>query len=149
MTRICAWCSTILGTIDDGDDRVTHSICPACSAKLEPEEDEVTTHVIKVDYDGEYPNTCSGNLTVRVDGVIVYNGSAYASSSGSVWFDDEWNEHAEDGDLTLDDHGRKLIAEGFNEESTKHGWPSSLLTEIIDAVEDRLGECSVCCGGCV
>ena len=45
MTRICAWCSTILGTIDDGSDRVTHGICPACSAKLEPEEDEVPTRI--------------------------------------------------------------------------------------------------------
>ena len=69
MTRICAWCSTILGTIDDGDDRVSHGICPACSAKLEPEEDEVITIGNEYRYTGK--DWGMNGYRVKVVGVFV------------------------------------------------------------------------------
>ena len=86
--------------------------------------------MIKVEYNGSFPNACSGNLTITVDGKEVYNKSSCCSSSGAVWFDDDWNEHVEEGELTWDD------ASEFSE-------------EIQEAVREELSKVIVCCGGCV
>jgi hypothetical protein len=85
---------------------------------------------IKVEYDGEYPNTCKGSLKITVNGDLIYNKEFCCESTGSVWFDDEWNAHIEDGELLWDD------ADGFDK-------------EIQKAVNDVLNNCSVCCGGCI
>ena len=39
--------------------------------------------IIKIDYDGEYPNLCSGHLTVYIDDV-KYNFPDYCLSSGHL-----------------------------------------------------------------
>lgn len=58
---------------------------------------------IQVTYDGKYPNTCSGTLTIIVDGEQVYSEKHQCHSTGRVWFDKEWCEHVECGELVWDE----------------------------------------------
>ncbi len=85
---------------------------------------------IKVKYDGKYPNTCSGLLTITVDGTVIYEERRRCYSTGSVWFDDNWSEHVEEGKLEWED-------------------ASKFSKEIQDAVEMELSNFQVCCGGCI
>jgi len=85
---------------------------------------------IKVEYDGKYPNACSGTLKITVDETVVYNKDFCCSSTGSVWFDEDWSEHVECGELIWKD------SEKFDD-------------EIQQAVKDVLSTVGVCCGGCV
>jgi len=71
-----------------------------------------------------------GNLIIKVDGKKVYDEKFCCTSTGSVWFDDEWFEHVEEGELIWDD------AHLFDE-------------EIQDAVAEELSKVGVCCGGCI
>lgn len=50
-----------------------------------------------VDYDGDYPNLCSGTLTIKIDGKERVL-KRVLRSGGSVWFDDDWSEHIEYGE---------------------------------------------------
>ena len=75
---------------------------------------------IKVEYDGKYPNTCSGLLTITVDGIVIYEERYRCHSTGSVWF----------GELVWDD-------------------ASKFSQEIQKAVKKKLSHFRVCCGGCV
>jgi hypothetical protein len=86
--------------------------------------------MIEVTYDGEYPNTCSGTLIIKKDGKEIYNKQHCCSSTGSVWFDNDWNEHVECGSLIWNDKDK-------------------FSREIQDAVENVLSGCNVCCGGCI
>lgn len=85
---------------------------------------------IVVEYDGKYPNTCSGTLKITVDGEVIYNKDFCCYSTGSVWFDEQWGEHVEDGELIWGD------ANKFD-------------SEIQEAVVAVLSGCNVCCGGCI
>ena len=85
---------------------------------------------IDVSYDGEYPNICSGTLIIKVNDKEIYNKQYCCHSTGSVWFDDDWGEHVEDGELIWDD------AKAFHEDVQK-------------TVRRALEKCQVCCGGCV
>lgn len=85
---------------------------------------------IKVEYDGKYPNTCSGRLKIWVNSELIYSKEFCCHSTGSVWFDDDWSEHIEEGELIWGD------ANQFDE-------------EIQQAVRDKLSCVGVCCGGCV
>lgn len=87
---------------------------------------------IIVEYDGEYPTTCMGTLRIFVDGKEVYNKMYACSSTGSVWFDNEWNEYVVRGELVW-----------IEEEASKFS------KEIQEAVREKLSEYEVCCGGCV
>jgi len=85
---------------------------------------------IQVFYDGKFPNSCSGTLRIVVDGAEVYNKSFVCHSTGSVWFDKDWGEHVECGELVWRE------ADQFDEEVQK-------------AVAEKLSSVPVCCGGCV
>ncbi len=87
---------------------------------------------IIVEYDGGYPATCMGTLKIVVDGKELYKKMYSCSSTGSVWFDDGWNEHVERGELI------------WNKEDA-----SNFSKEIQEAVRRKLSEYEVCCGGCV
>jgi hypothetical protein len=87
---------------------------------------------IEVTYNGSYPNSCSGRLEIKVDGNIVYSEVHCCNSSGSVWFDKDWDSHVEDGELTWDDKDACKFSQ-----------------EIRDAVRTELSKVHVCCGGCV
>ena len=88
---------------------------------------------IKIEYDGAYPNLCSGTLTAYVDGK-KYNFPEYClSSGGSVSFDDEWNEQISEGEWSVSE------------------WPKDMPDDIKDAVLAAINENILhgCCGGCV
>lgn len=55
-----------------------------------------------VSYNGSYPNLCSGTLILRIDGVERTLPPYCMHSGGSVWFDNSWNEHVEEGEWTVD-----------------------------------------------
>lgn len=84
-----------------------------------------------VSYDGEYPNLCSGQLVLKINGQVRVFPRYCLRSGGSVWFDNDWDEHVETGSWSIDlpedlEPLRKEIEECINE-NIPHG----------------------CCGGCV
>ena len=88
---------------------------------------------IEVSFSGTgFPNACSGTLEIKEDGKVIYSNDFCCRSTGSVWFDDDWGEHVESGELIWEEEE----AEKFDK-------------EIQEAVRDVLSEVYVCCGGCV
>lgn len=104
-----------------------------------------TNHVKFVSYTGKYPNLCSGDLTLEIDGEITTFGYGFESkdkpkyarfwgSGGSVSFDEHWNANVDEGRWYIDvnklpEKFRKYameIDEAFNE-NVEYG----------------------CCGGCI
>lgn len=49
-----------------------------------------------ISYSGAYPNLCSGELVLKINGETVYFENAL-SSGRAVWFDGDWLEHVESG----------------------------------------------------
>lgn len=88
------------------------------------------TGVEFVSYDGRYPCRCYGTLVLRIDGEEVVLKNALRSG-GSVWFDDDWNEHVEQGEWGVE------IPEEYQKYSD----------EIHRVVNDNVPD--GCCGGCV
>lgn len=84
-----------------------------------------------VSYDGEFPNLCSGTLVLRIDGETIQMPDYCMRSGGSVWFDDDWNEHVTSGEWSVE----------------VPAWLESLQNEIERVVNDNV-RCG-CCGGCV
>lgn len=87
---------------------------------------------IEVEYDGEYSNTYSGTLVIKVDGEIIYDECFCCRSTGSVCFNDDWNGHVYGGELLWEPKDLNKFDK-----------------EIHDAVAEKLSEFQVCCGGCV
>ena len=83
-----------------------------------------------VSYNGEYPNLCSGELVLRIDGKEVNFGSCLCSG-GYVIFDDNWCEHVGCGEWSVD------VPEEF----------AQYADEITEVVNDNVPW--GCCGGCV
>lgn len=83
-----------------------------------------------VSYSGAYPNLCSGELVLKINGETVYFENAL-SSGGAVWFDDDWLEHVESG-----------------------AWSVSIPEKYLE-FKNEIEECINanipwgCCGGCV
>ena len=90
------------------------------------------SEIIRVEYDGRYPTTCMGTLKIYEKDKVIYSKKYCCSSTGSVWFDDKWNEHVEKGVLVWDEKEAKK----FDEKTQK-------------AVKDKLSGYAVCCGGCI
>lgn len=84
-----------------------------------------------VSYDGEYPNLCSGNLVLKIDGKIVHFPKYCMHSGGSVSFTNDWDE--------IIDHGEWLV-----DVPDKYKKYEKEINYIINA-NVRYG----CCGGCV
>lgn len=91
--------------------------------------------MIRIEYDGSYPCLCSGHLKVYVDDKLYDFGEFCLSSGGSVWFDDDWNEHVEEGEWALD------------EDKIPEDFPKELLPELLDKINSEIPH--GCCGGCV
>lgn len=87
---------------------------------------------IVVEYDGMYPNSCSGCLIIKEDEKEIYKKQHCCRSTGSCHFDKEWNEIVKDGELVWE-----------SEEAEKFDG------EIREAVRDKLSSVRVCCGGCL
>ena len=88
---------------------------------------------IKIQYDGEFPNLCSGNLIVTIDEKKWVFPRYCMISGGRVWFDNNWGEHVEQGPWNISK------------------WPDNFPEEykeiVINEVNKQIQE--GCCGGCV
>lgn len=98
-----------------------------------------------VSYDGEYPNLCSGILTVKIDGKLKTFGSYYDKktnypcfwmSGGSASFDKDWNANVTQGEWVL---------EASKKEYPKDIW--KLLPRLLKLMNDNV--LNGCCGGCL
>ena len=83
-----------------------------------------------ISYDGSYPNLCSGNLVVEVNGKR-HNIDNALCSGGSISFDDDWNEDITSGEWSVH------IPDELKE----------FETEITEVVNENVQQ--GCCGGCV
>jgi hypothetical protein len=86
-----------------------------------------------VSYDGGYPNLCSGELVLAIDGVPIAFPSYSLCSGGSVWFTDDWEEQVESGEWSITDY--------------PEGFPEELKARAVELVNEYVRQ--GCCGGCV
>jgi hypothetical protein len=84
-----------------------------------------------ISYNGSYPNLCSGDLVIEVNGKIYELTDHPLSSGGSVRFDSDWNEHISSGEWSV----------------TVPNELKDYEEEITDIVNSNV-RCG-CCGGCV
>ena len=87
---------------------------------------------IEIEYDGEWPAACMGCLTIKYNGTIVYSEKYKCYSTGDVYFDDDWNDYIEPGDLLWDTDKYPHVPH-----------------QLVEMVNERLSEVEVCCGGCI
>ena len=90
---------------------------------------------IAIEYDGRYPNLCSGCLTVTLDGHGWRFPDHCMRSGGSVQFDDDWQELVYTGEWEI----TEWPADFPEDEAVR----KAVVAAVNDAVV--LG----CCGGCV
>jgi len=86
-----------------------------------------------IEYDGSYPNLCSGGLVITIDGKRWAFPSYCMSSGGRVWFDNDWRDYIE--------HGPWSIREW------PEGFPEDLKEEVVKEVNYQIPW--GCCGGCI
>ena len=89
--------------------------------------------MLEIEYDGGYPNLCSGGLVVTIDGKRWVFPSHCLSSGGSVWFDAGWSEHIESGPWSISE------------------WPEDFPEDLKEETEREVNYQIPwgCCGGCV
>jgi hypothetical protein len=88
---------------------------------------------ITVEYNGSYPNLCSGQLVATIDGRRWVFPDHCMSPGGSVPFGDEWNEHVTQGPWSISEW--------------PEGFPEDLQSELIEVVNGNVSWGN--CGGCV
>ncbi len=88
---------------------------------------------IEVKYDGEYPNLCSGHLTIVIDGKTWKFPNYCLSSGGGVGFDDDWHEIVTTGVWYITEY--------------PENFPEELKPDVLNAVNMEIPH--GCCGGCV
>lgn len=91
---------------------------------------------IKIRYDGEYPNLCSGHLEVWVDDKYYDFGTHVITSGGGVSFDEDWNENVWRGDWEFS---------SFTE--FPKDFPMELKDQLLEVINEQIPH--GCCGGCV
>lgn len=86
-----------------------------------------------ISYSGKYPNLCSGQLIMKLDGKVVVFPRYCLCSGGNVSFDDEWTEEVSEGPWTITEFPKDF--------------PEELKARANEIVNENvpLG----CCGGCV
>lgn len=88
---------------------------------------------IEIMYDGGFPNLCSGNLLVTVNGVR-WNFPRYClSSGGNVWFTKHWEERISSGPWDVNEW--------------PDDFPENLKWEVLECINEEIPW--GCCGGCV
>jgi hypothetical protein len=105
------------------------NLTPDQEAKLLLIQEDMT-----IEYDGAYPNLCSGTLTVTV-GPKTWTMDHVLSSGGSVSFDEDWYEHVSSGPWSID---RYDLPDDF---------PKDLVEKLEELVNEEVSQ--GCCGGCV
>ena len=89
---------------------------------------------IKIQYDGDYPNLCSGHLIVTIGEDIYDFGSHCISSGGGVWFSADYGEeHADEGAWSVSNWPK--------------GFPEEYKEFVLDKINDEIPH--GCCGGCI
>lgn len=89
--------------------------------------------MIKIKYDGEFPNLCSGKLEVWIDNKYYLFPDSCLISGGNVYFDSDWNDEVTEGEWSISEYPEDF-PEGKKDE----------LLEVINS-EIPWG----CCGGCI
>ena len=84
-----------------------------------------------ISYDGSYPNLCSGDLVIEVNGKKYELTDHPLSSGGSVSFTEDWDEIVTDGEWNVN------VPDELKEYEE----------EITDVVNSHVPY--GCCGGCV
>lgn len=88
---------------------------------------------IVIKYDGDYPNLCRGKLSVTINGRLWDFPEGSLSSGGSVWFDDDWTEHIQDG--------------AWEVMEWPEGFPEEMKDATMKAINNEIPY--GCCGGCI
>lgn len=86
-----------------------------------------------VSYDGNYPNLCSGQLVLAIDGNNVVFPKYCLSSGGGVFFDNDWQEEVTQGEWTISEFPKDF--------------PEEMKELAVDIVNENIP--FGCCGGCV
>jgi hypothetical protein len=84
-----------------------------------------------ISYNGAYPNLCSGELVLEIDGAVVPFPQYCMRSGGSVSFTDDWEEVVTEGKWTVE------VPEQYKQYERE-------INRVVNANVD-FG----CCGGCV
>lgn len=85
-----------------------------------------------VSYDGAYLNLCTGQLVLKINGQVREFSRHCLQSGGTVWFDNDWNAHIENGRWSIDPPPEDL---------------EPLRKEIEECINENIPH--GCCGGCV
>ena len=88
---------------------------------------------IEIKYNGEYPNLCSGQLTVTINNKVWKFPEYCLMSGGSVWFTDDWEERIEEGYWSI--------------REWPDNFPNEFKSEVLNAINEYIPH--GCCGGCV
>lgn len=88
---------------------------------------------IEIQYDGDYPNLCSGHLVVTIDDVVWDFGKYCLSSGGCAYFKDDWKDVVEQGEWSITDYPK--------------GFPEELKEAVLRKVNEEIPW--GCCGGCL
>jgi len=86
-----------------------------------------------ISYNGEYPNLCSGELVMELDGKKITFASHSLCSGGNVSFDENWSEEVTSGPWSIGEFPK--------------GFPKELEGKAEDLVNENVS--LGCCGGCV
>lgn len=91
---------------------------------------------IEIQYDGKYPNLCSGHLVVTIDGVVWDFGKYCLSTGGCAYFKVSktgWEDVVEEGEWDITDY--------------PEGFPEELKEAVLKKVNEEIPW--GCCGGCL
>ncbi len=89
---------------------------------------------IKVEYNGSYPNFCSGDLIVIIDGVSwEFPDHCLRSGGGVSLYPDEGEDEVWQGEWSISDWPEEF--------------PEELKEVVLDAVNEQVSH--GCCGGCI
>lgn len=85
-----------------------------------------------ISYDGKYPNLCSGQLVLKINGQVRELPRYCLHSGGRVWFGTDWGDaYVETGKWSID------LPEDLE----------SLRKEIEKCINENIPH--GCCGGCI
>ena len=88
---------------------------------------------IIINYDGGFPNLCSGDLSVEINGELWRFPDYCLHSGGGVTFDENWSEEISLGNWIIDEW--------------PEGFPEELREEVLERINEEIPQ--GCCGGCV
>lgn len=89
---------------------------------------------IEINYDGKWPNLCSGKLVVTIDNIIYEFPDFCLYSGGRAYFSNGYrDEHIEKGQWSIDRWPK--------------GFPEELKEEVLSAINGKISW--GCCGGCL